>query len=249
MTMVRPYRRDFNRSARAAGIGLAVLLLAVAWQATLVAQAPPVHFQHAGVMPPGAIGRLRLTQGGPLSGYYQPVQVHGPQGVQISFAAGEDFGPARPVPQLAAMLISPVYRLRVTNIPNQEGMEVFPTIELVDRLYPPPGEALRFPVPIELTQQELELALRGKFVTRVIYVEDPLRALPLPEKNNHQSWFEVKAGDNPLEVADRLGRPIAILRIGGRVPDASGPAPNFLFGSPPVQLFDGPEHHQKRPAQ
>ena len=41
-------------------------------------------------------------------------------------------------------------------------------------------------------------------------------------------------GDNPLDVADGLGRPMAILRIGGRLPDASGPDEVFLYGSPPL---------------
>ena len=74
---------------------------------------------------------------------------------------------------LLGMQIGYVYRLQVTNIPNNDGVDIYPTIELVDRLYPPPGLALRFPIPIELTQEELQLAADGAFVTRVIYVEDP----------------------------------------------------------------------------
>jgi hypothetical protein len=175
-----------------------------------------------------------------LSGYFQPIEVRAPRGVNVSFAQGGGFGEPAPAPQLAATLIGPVYRLKITRIPNHAGQEVFPTIELVDRLYPPPGAALRFPVPIELTQAELELAVRGQFVTRVIYVEDPQRALPDEEVDGHQRWFETRAGENPLEVADRLGRPIAILRMGGRVPDASGPDQKFLYGSPPVHLFGRP---------
>ena len=44
------------------------------------------------------------------------------------------------------LLISPVYRFRVTNIPLHPGAEVFPTIEVVNRLYPPEGRAWEFPV-------------------------------------------------------------------------------------------------------
>ena len=60
-------------------------------------------------------------------------------------------------------------------------------------------------------------------MTRVIYLEDPDHALPVAEKPDEQTYFEVPPGDNPLDVADRLGRPMAILRMGGRVPDADGP--------------------------
>jgi len=136
------------------------------------------------------------------------------------------------------MLIAPVYRLRVTQIPNQSGMEVFPTVEIIDRLYPPAAEALRFPIPISISQEELELALEGKFVTRVIYVEDPDRALPVAESATAPNWFEVEPDQDPLEVADRLGRPVAILRLGGRLPSDTGPDRQFLHGSPPLQRYE-----------
>ena len=56
---------------------------------------------------------------------------------------------------LAGMLIGQVYRLKVANLVGNEGQEIFPTIEVIDRLYPPPGQEARFPIPIELTAEEL----------------------------------------------------------------------------------------------
>ena len=122
--------------------------------------------------------------------------------------------------------------MRVTNIPNQQGLEVFPTIEVIDRTYPPVGLEFKFPIPIELTQEELEMAIDGKFVTRVIYLEEPGTAEPSAQGPGEQPYFEVGEGDNPLDVADRLGRPVAILRMGARVPDEGGPDATFLYGSP-----------------
>ena len=78
------------------------------------------------------------------------------------------------------MLIGKVYRFRVTGIKRNEGFEVFPTVEVINRMYPPKGQATRFPIPIQLTEEELALAISGRFVTRVIYLEDPRTALPLP---------------------------------------------------------------------
>ena len=73
-------------------------------------------------------------------------------------------------------------------------------------LYPPPGLALRYPIPIELTQDELELAARGAFVTRVIYIEDPQQALPISRKaSDEQPWVEAPPGEDPLVTADRQG--------------------------------------------
>ena len=109
---------------------------------------------------------------------------------------------------------------------------------MVNRLYPPAGLETRFPLPIEITQQDIESALAGKFVTRVIYLENPEDALPVAQRGNEQRWFEVQPHEDPLEVADHLGRPMAILRMGGRVPDErTGPDAAFLYGSPPVLRF------------
>jgi hypothetical protein len=144
------------------------------------------------------------------------------------------FEPPQHAPIAAGLLIGGVYRLRVGRIPQNEGYEVFPTVEVIDRIYPRPEETWRFPIPIELSQQDLELALRGKFVTRVIYLEEPRNAIPHAENPHDQNWFDVRPGENPLHVADTLGRPVAIVRIGGRLPiDPNQPDAEFLYGSPP----------------
>ena len=200
--------------------------------AMLHAQQPPVHYWHHGVLPPGAIGGRQLQRGGPLPGFFQPVEFKVPAGAQISLTVDSRFDHPRPGSRKAGMLIGAVYRMRVTHIRLAEGAEVFPTVEVVDRLYAPPGQELRFPIPIDITEEDLKLALAGKFVTRVIYLEDPRNALPAREVGKSQNWFEAAPGQDPLAVADGLGRPVAILRLGGRLPD-QGDDPFFFFGSPP----------------
>jgi hypothetical protein len=143
-----------------------------------------------------------------------------------------------------------VYRFRVTEIPGHPGVEVFPTVEMVDRMYPPPGQALRFPVPVELTQRELEMAAEGRFITRIIYVEDPQLALPIAEKASSETrWIEVRAGEDPLVTADALGRPIAILRMGGRVPEPNGVEPEFVYCAPPAMVYNRPNVLKPAPVQ
>jgi hypothetical protein len=134
------------------------------------------------------------------------------------------------------MQIGAVYRLRVTEFGSEPGQAVYPTVEVIDRLYPPAGLALRYPIPVELTAEELELAARGNFVTRVIYLEDPNQALPTTQKDGEQAWAEAPQGADPLVVADELGRPVAILRIGGRVP--SGSDAGFGSSAPPLIHYD-----------
>ena len=198
------------------------------------AQRANVHFHHAGESSPGAIGSRQLLRGGPWRGYVQPVEIKAPSGALVSLAAGGRFERPQPTPRRVGMTISPVYRFRVTNIPRRPGLEVYPTLEILDRLYPPVGKAWRFPIVVELDQKELELALAGKYVTRVIYLEDPNFALPAATADQPQQWLRTRPHENPLEVADWFGRPVAILRIGSRLPmNVADPGERFLYGSPP----------------
>ena len=232
--MVHKLRSQAHGLARVVRSVIVVVLVGSSFAALLRAADPPVHFEHQDGLPPGAIGSAQLLRGGPLPGYFQPVEVRGPDGAMISTAETGQFGDPRPAPFSVGLLIGSVYRIRVTNIPQQEGQEVYPTIEVINRLYPPIGMEFKFPIPIELTQEELEMALSGRFVTRVVYLEEPETALPVAQKPNEQSYFEAAEGENPLEVADTLGRPMAIVRLGGRVPDAEGRDATFLYGSPPL---------------
>ena len=227
-----------------------MVLVLVLWLAgPLVAQQPPVHYWHQGSTPPGAIGSLQLQRGGPLPGFFQPVMIKAPPGVLISLAEGGGFHEASEAPVTAGMLIGQVYRFRVMHIPMQPGLEVFPTIEVIDRLYAPPGQAQRFPIVVELTTEDLRYALAGKFVTRIIYLEDPQWAVPFKQLPEGQNWFEVGPGRDPMAIADQLGRPVAILRLGARLPGDGGVTTNdFLFGCPPLIKYP-PAEQPPQPSQ
>ena len=225
--------QNYRRSVGILSTGMLI------WLATGVVSSagPAVHYQHNTEWPPGAIGQLQLTRGGPLSGYFQPVQITGPPGVKVALAVDGAFGAQQAAPVKAGMLIGRVYRFRVTGIPVNEGLEVYPTIEVINRLYPPPGAKARFPIPVDLTREELEMALKGKMVSRIVYLENPRAALPKPEDPERQRYFEIRTTADPLQVADQLGRPVAILRMGGRLPSGEGPDDSFLFGSPPLESY------------
>jgi len=222
------------------------LLFLAGWigaAACSLAADPPMHNGAGAPMPPGAVGASQLERGGPLPGYFQPIEITAPPGAAISLAVNDQFTEPMPAPVKAGMLIGAVYRLRVIRIPQHEGLEVFPTIEVIDRLYPPRGQELRFPVPVELTQEDLEIASRGSFVTRVIYLENPHEAIPGQSDPVHQSWFDAPPQDDPLTVASGMGRPMVILRIGSRTPnDSQEPDSQFLYHSPPLLLLAAGAH-------
>lgn len=228
--------------------------LSLAWSAIGVGQQLPVHPMFNAQTPPGVVGSTRLARGGPVEGYYQPVEIRGPHGVQVSLAEAGQFGQPRNLPLTVGLLVGRVYRLKIMNLPGAEGAELFPTLEILDRLYPPPGQERHFPIIVELHPQDIAFALEGKFVTRVVYLEDPQKALPAGQTEQEQPWFEVRSDQDPLVIADTLGRPMVILRMGGRIPLPEEESdPRFLFGSPSlvifppqVKLLSGPPKTQKQ---
>ncbi len=236
-----------SRKPLAVWIALVAAIVAVAvWlndSGIALSAEPPVHHGWAGVLVPGAMGSAQLERGGPIPGYFQPIQIIAPKGVAVSMAVDGQFSEPLPAPVEAGMLIGAVYRLKVTRIPLHVGMEVFPTIEVVDRTYPPRGQELRFPIPVELTQQDLELASRGSFVTRVVYIENPNGAIPHQSDAMHPSWFDAPPRDDPFTVASSMGRPVVILRIGGRTPtDSESPDAQFIYNSPPLIFLADADH-------
>lgn len=205
---------------------------AVAQQVPQVPSPPDVHYMWNDATPPGQIGHFQLMRGGPLHGYFQPVEFKAPSGAKIAIAANGVFGPGEST-LAAGLLIGQVYRLKITEIPGDEGREVYPTIELIDRIYPPNGFPGYFPIRVEVNLDDLRQALAGRYVTRVTYLENPEWALPYNDRPDAQSWFQVAPGQSAIHVADCLGRPVAVMRLGSRQPTSTAqPDMQFLFGCP-----------------
>ncbi|MDO4550556.1 MAG: hypothetical protein Q4C96_04825 [Planctomycetia bacterium] len=219
---------------------------------TIHTQKKDVQYIYNGNLTPGYVGAIRTLQaphGTPVDEtYFQPVKLMGAGGIQIAPAAEGRFLPFMKAPQIFGLNIGKVYRFRVTGIHLKPGVEVFPTVELIDRTHPPLGEEAKYPILIELTHEDLKLASEGKFVTRVIYVEDPDFALPITEtEESGQGYYEISSSSDPLAVADILGRPVAILRIGGRGPDMiTEPGMEFLYHCPPFLHYTFPEQEKNQ---
>ena len=82
-----------------------------------------------------------------------------------------------------------LYRFRISDLPELPGAELYPTIELIDRLHPPCGRELEFPVPVAFTQEELQAALAGRLVTKVVYIERPQQATPERGTNAERAFL------------------------------------------------------------
>jgi hypothetical protein len=220
---------------------LAALLLVTASPTLLCSPAhsqsnslPNVHYLLNSNEAPGVVASAQVARRIPGVGTFTALSISGPETLKVALARDGQFLPALDAPVTTGMLVGAVYRFRVTNIPFRPGEELYPTVEIIDRITPPLGREHRFPIPIVLTEDDLRLALDGALVTRVIYVEDSENAEPLAARAGEQRTFDVGPADNALKTADQFGRPLAILRIGSRVPaNLQGDLSGFLYGCPP----------------
>lgn len=167
---------------------------------------------------PGNVAFTSLLANPQWVGRVQPVKLLLPEKTIVSTWQGGwvDCEYADPT---VATSIGPVYQVRIKGEFRTRNFDLFPSLELVSCLNPPAELQLRFPVLVAISEDDIEQALAGRLVTKVIYVENPETALPYRQLcNGHQAFFDVTDLEDPIKTASRLGRPIAILRLGTRQP-------------------------------
>jgi hypothetical protein len=173
----------------------------------------------AGDSRPGAIGARGRLQPGPcpdgvLPDAVQPVDIRGPAGLTMAIETATGWSALRPGPLRMGLVVGQPYRLRLAGFAAAPERELFPTIRVLAKLAAPPGQAWRFPVEVVIDEADIDAALEGALVRRVVYTAcDPDTPDIVPA-----AWFDVRPGDDALDVALTLGEPVAELIIGNRVP-------------------------------
>lgn len=173
----------------------------------------------AGNTVPGAIGAPGDPQAGPLpepslAAAQQPVSIRGPAGMTVSVETFSGWSTPAAAPFRTSLLVGGTYRLRIAGVRGAEGLEVYPTVRVLARLATPPGMERRFPVEIDLDEDDLLRALDGAHVRRVVYLECD----PSMKDVSADDWFDVRPCDDPLDVAATLGKPVAEIVLGNRLP-------------------------------
>jgi hypothetical protein len=181
-------------------------------------------------LPPGFNAEIlaRIRQYDPV--YLQPVRVELPtEGTVAVYSANPAPLATLSTPAQFSVTAGHFYRLKIAEMPEFPGVEIYPSIEILDRLHPPEGTAANYPIPVVFSQSDLKEAISGRMVTRVIYLEQPqLAAIKDPLRREVPQT--VDPAGNALQEADRLGRPMMIVRIGGRLPDSTN-MPLSFYGS------------------
>ena len=217
--------------AIAAGLGSSSSLARGQEPTAPVAPAAPV----APVSGPDPVGTPIVDPAPPFAEVPQDVQVvriQGPEGAKVEVLA-----PApEPVPPgdgkgLATfgLKVGVSYKLRVYDLPDRPGVELYPVVDMVGHLHRPAGiDPAKYPVRIVLRQEDIDDAIGGgRLVTQAIYLEDPDQAIPLKLPKDEPPYVTLGPVEDPYRVARALGRVVAMVRIGGRRPtpeELAGPS-------------------------
>ncbi len=243
--------------AIAAGLG-SPMPRAIAQVAPPAEAAPPGPSTPAAVVAPGPVGAAVAAPAvAALPQDVQVVRFQGPSGMKV-----EVLGPMpEPVPPgdgqglaTVGLKVGVGYKLRLSELPDRPGVELFPVVEVVGHLHRPPGiDPARFPIRIVFRDEDLDDAVaRGRLVTQVIYLEDPDQAIPLKLPKDEPPFVTLNPAEEPFKVARALGRVMALVRIGGRQPtpeEIQGPSalglgnvpcPFMAPGGGPCRLPCGP---------
>lgn len=117
-----------------------------------------------------------------------------------------------------------IYRLKLTNIPAYDGVELYPTLEVGPAMPRTQAFLAHNAIPIELTASDFEQVLAGNFVTKVIYLPDPeYQELALAGVETLVST-RLDPGVDPIVEADRRGSILGVLRLGNKDLEIPGQA-------------------------
>ncbi|MCG8586932.1 MAG: hypothetical protein MI757_19685, partial [Pirellulales bacterium] len=174
----------------------------------------------------------------------RPSQVKfvGPDGMQVYWSvSGEDTFDSEPlvVPGRQNFPQNAIYRLKLTNVPERPGVELYPTLEVAPVM--PQSEAFldHSTIPVQLSEEDFDQVLAGNYVTKVIYIPDPeFQELAIADVETLVST-RLDPGVDPVVEADRRGTILAILRLGNK--DIQAPGGEAMGGAGVIQAsFVGP---------
>jgi uncharacterized repeat protein (TIGR01451 family) len=183
----------------------AALLAAAALLGTAAGQAPPPLPHHGAE---GHEGR------GPSPFLF--VRFAGPDGTKVTFYQGRPEGRVFDAPVVAGLRPGYCYRIRLSGF---GGDAIYPTLEVRGSLVLPARvNPADFPAPAILTEDDIQAALAGSLVTKVIYLEDPQKAVPAAVAPGGPAESELPPSRDVLNDAREFGRPVLVVRFGGRTP-------------------------------
>jgi len=179
------------------------------------------HAAVAGIPPRGMLMPIPPGPVVPTPAPLLATKVLAPKGVRVTAYPGSALARTFDAPAVFGLRPGYSYRFELSNLPNQPNRTLYPEVEIRGTLVPRPGmKYMDWTAPLLFTANDIERALLGAVITKVVYLEDPEKAIPAEFGLN--APIEIPADSEAQAIKDAIanGRLVAILRIGNRKPDA-----------------------------
>jgi hypothetical protein len=129
-----------------------------------------------------------------------------------------------------------LYRLKLTDIPNRPGLELYPTIEVIAQNPKTTTFLAHSAIPLAFTDDDFEQVAGGNLVVKVIYLPDPqFQDLAIAGPDEVVST-KLEPGMDPVIEAQRRGSVLLIVRLGNidlEAPNTPGMEAGNPFGGGP----------------
>lgn len=136
-----------------------------------------------------------------------------------------------------------IYRLKLSNIPNRPGVELYPTLEVVPSKQKTCTFLAHSAVPIAFTEEDFEQVAAGNYVIKVIYLPDPQFQDLAATGPDEVVSSRLEPGVDPIVEAKRRGSILLVVRLGNidlEAPNTpSMDAPNPFAPLPPTTVPQG----------
>jgi hypothetical protein len=109
-----------------------------------------------------------------------------------------------------------IYRLKLTNIPNRAGKELYPTLEVAPTSARTQAFLAHSSIPIEFTDNDFDQVLSGNYITKVVYLPNPeYQGIAMSGVGTLVNT-QLQPGVDPIVEASKRGSILAVVRMGNK---------------------------------
>jgi hypothetical protein len=200
-----------------------------------------------GAKPPAAVAAVGAMTGGGVPFNIQRTEVRftGPNGMRILWYSqlpdGKvGFGAPNFVDAPGRYNFSQacIYRLKLTDIPNRPGLELYPTMEVVPTNARTATFLAHSAVPVTFTEEDFAQVAAGNYVVKVIYLPDPQFQDLASTGPAEVVSSPLEPGVDPIAEAHRRGSILIVVRMG-----------NIDLEAPNTPAMDAPNPYLQRMMQ
>ena len=167
-----------------------------------------------------AVGALTGQTPSRFSSRRTEVRFLGSEGMKVSWCAPAPNGGVSfttnsvTVPGRYNFLQGAVYRLKLSEIRNLPGVELFPTLEVVPSNINTDAFLAHSAVPVAFTNEDFEQVAAGNYVVKVIYLPSPCYQDLAATGPDEVVSTRLEPGVDPIAEAHRRGSVLLVVRIG-----------------------------------